>query len=261
MKLYLYPILCVFLLVLVACDRDTKEAASICLNAFLAERPYAEICRNRSETDAKAEALLAINHKALDSILKVSQRQTLMIDSLRGVLASIAETDDLSAAENQDSLSQDVETQDGEIQEVEAQDAVAEKQAVVESVEEPVLAETPETSSVENAVEKSADETASEASEVGGGWRKFAKKIAPEAISIAGGAVAGAAIAKATNCDRYELSIEYKLMEACITGCGNTGASREERIENCARNIMAWQCKEKIKPGQAMSKAQSCSLR
>ena len=62
------------------------------------------------------------------------------------------------------------------------------------------------------------------------------------------------------SCDRYDLYVEYMLMNACIQGCDNSGVTTDQRIQNCAEAITSWQCSEKINPKEANARARSCQL-
>lgn len=60
-----------------------------------------------------------------------------------------------------------------------------------------------------------------------------------------GAAAIGAALAKKFSCERFDIIIEYKLMDACLNSCSGT-SSVSSRTEKCARAIQDLECKKKL---------------
>ena len=77
----------------------------------------------------------------------------------------------------------------------------------------------------------------------------------PETAAAIGTAIAGAAVVgyeAYRDCNRYDILIEYKLMHACVQNCSDENS--------CAKNIVEWECKQKINVEDAEKKLNSCSL-
>lgn len=78
----------------------------------------------------------------------------------------------------------------------------------------------------------------------------------PEETVTAGTALASVAAVgyiAMHDCERYDILIEYKLMDVCIRNC------RDE--EKCAERIVEWECKQKIGPKDAEIKNRSCPIK
>lgn len=58
-------------------------------------------------------------------------------------------------------------------------------------------------------------------------------------------AAAGAFLHKKFSCERFDIIIEYKLMDACLNSCSGT-SSVSARTEKCARAIQDLECKKKL---------------
>lgn len=85
-------------------------------------------------------------------------------------------------------------------------------------------------------------------------WDKF--MIGAAAIA---GAAVGAVVVDKLNCnERLDITVEYKLMVACLNSCGYD----DETIEKCGAGIMQWLCKEKEKAETIMNRvSNSCVIK
>jgi len=70
-------------------------------------------------------------------------------------------------------------------------------------------------------------------------------KIFGEVAKIGGAAVAGAVVANKLKCDRFDIEIEYLLLDACLNTCEGV-APRDSRLKKCARAIQDMECSEKL---------------
>lgn len=119
---------------------------------------------------------------------------------------------------------------------------------IIENIEEPVGEEN--ANSVSNV---SAENAGSQPEE-----RKWGKLVTGAGAAIVGAAV-GAAVVDKLHCnERLDITVEYKLMVACLNSCGYD----EETLEKCGAGIMQWLCKEKEKAETIMNRVRtSCSIR
>lgn len=118
---------------------------------------------------------------------------------------------------------------------------------IVENIEEPVGEEN--ANSVSNVSAENAE------SQSDGKVGKFVKN----AGLVAAGAVGTAFVLDKIHCnERLDITVEYKLMVACLNSCGYD----EETLEKCGAGIMQWLCKEKEKAETIMNRVRtSCSIR
>lgn len=88
--------------------------------------------------------------------------------------------------------------------------------------------------------------------------RKWGKLVTGAGAAIVGAAV-GAAVMDKLHCnERLDITVEYKLMVACLNSCGYD----EETIEKCGAGIMQWLCKEKEKAETIMNRvSNSCVIK
>lgn len=87
---------------------------------------------------------------------------------------------------------------------------------------------------------------------------KWGKIVIGVGAAIAGAAV-GAVVVDKLNCnERLDITVEYKLMVACLNSCGYD----DETIEKCGAGIMQWLCKEKEKAETIMNRvSNSCVIK
>jgi hypothetical protein len=50
------------------------------------------------------------------------------------------------------------------------------------------------------------------------------------------------------HCDRFDIEVEYLLLDACLNTCGGV-AERDARISKCARAIQDMECSQKLSQG------------
>lgn len=119
---------------------------------------------------------------------------------------------------------------------------------IIENIEEPVGEEN--ANSVSNVSVENAGSQPEE--------RKWGKLVTGAGAAIVGAAV-GAAVVDKLHCnERLDITVEYKLMVACLNSCGYD----EETLEKCGAGIMQWLCKEKEKAETIMNRVRtSCSVR
>ena len=88
--------------------------------------------------------------------------------------------------------------------------------------------------------------------------RKWGKLVTGAGAAIVGAAV-GAAVMDKLHCnERLDITVEYKLMVACLNSCGYD----EETSEKCGAGIMQWLCKEKEKAETIMNRvSNSCVIK
>lgn len=130
---------------------------------------------------------------------------------------------------------------------------VIEKPNVAPVVERPNVAPI-----VENVEEPVAEENANVATDSLPKERKWGKLLTGAGAAVVGAAV-GAAVVDKLHCnERLEISIEYRLMVACLNSCGYS----EENINKCGAGITQWICKDKEKVETIQNRVQSsCSIR
>lgn len=58
-------------------------------------------------------------------------------------------------------------------------------------------------------------------------------------------AAAGAFLHKKFSCERFDIVVEYRLMDACLNSCSGV-ASVAARTEKCAKAIQDFECKKKM---------------
>ena len=87
-------------------------------------------------------------------------------------------------------------------------------------------------------------EKAPEIKEETPGWKKALGEVA----KVGAGVAAGAAIANKLHCDRFDIEVEYLLLDACLNTCSGV-AERDARISKCARAIQDMECSQKLSQG------------
>ncbi|MBR4916965.1 MAG: hypothetical protein IKZ45_07810 [Fibrobacter sp.] len=88
-------------------------------------------------------------------------------------------------------------------------------------------------------------EKAADAPEIKKDESKLGKFLADGAKVVAG-AAAGAAVTKALHCDRFDIEVEYLMLDACVNTCSGV-ADKASRISKCARAIQDMECSEGLK--------------
>jgi hypothetical protein len=83
-----------------------------------------------------------------------------------------------------------------------------------------------------------------EIKEESSGWKKALGEVA----KVGAGMAAGAALANKMHCDRFDIEVEYLLLDACLNTCGGV-AERDARISKCARAIQDMECSQKLSQG------------
>ena len=130
---------------------------------------------------------------------------------------------------------------------------VIEKPNVAPVVERPNVAPI-----VENVEEPVAEENANVATDSLPKERKWGKLLTGAGAAVVGAAVGAAVVDKLYCNERLEISIEYRLMVACLNSCGYS----EENINKCGAGITQWICKDKEKVETIQNRVQSsCSIR
>ena len=130
---------------------------------------------------------------------------------------------------------------------------VIEKPNVAPVVEKPNVAPI-----VENVEESVAEENANVATDSLPKERKWGKLLTGAGAAVVGAAVGAAVVDKLVCKERLDITVEYKLMVACLNSCGYD----EESLEKCGAGIMQWLCKEKEKAETIMNRVRtSCSIR
>ena len=76
------------------------------------------------------------------------------------------------------------------------------------------------------------------------GW----KKLLVEGAKVGAGMAAGAVVANKLHCDRFDIEVEYLLLDACLNTCSGV-AERDARISRCARAIQDMECSQKLSQG------------
>lgn len=111
---------------------------------------------------------------------------------------------------------------------------------------------------VENVEEPVAEENANVATDSLPKERKWGKLLTGAGAAIAGAAVGAAVVDKLVCKERLDITVEYKLMVACLNSCGYD----DETVERCGAGIMQWLCQDKEKAGTIMNRVRSsCSIR
>lgn len=86
------------------------------------------------------------------------------------------------------------------------------------------------------------------------------KKALAEGAKVAGGAAVGAAIANKMHCDRFDIEVEYLMLDACLNSCSGV-ADKASRISKCARAIQDMECSEGLSRGDINQRVNnSCPL-
>ncbi|WP_146196780.1 hypothetical protein [Fibrobacter succinogenes] len=130
---------------------------------------------------------------------------------------------------------------------------VIEKPNVAPVVEKPNVAPI-----VENVEEPVAEENANVAIDSQPKERKWGKLLTGAGAAVVGAAVGAAVVDKLYCNERFDITVEYKLMVACLNSCGYS----EETIDKCGAGIMRWICKDKEKVETIQNRVQgSCSIR
>ena len=130
---------------------------------------------------------------------------------------------------------------------------VIEKPNVAPVVEKPNVAPI-----VENIEEPVAEENANVTTDSQPKEHKWGKLLTGAGAAVVGAAV-GAAVVDKLHCnERFDITVEYKLMVACLNSCGYS----EENINKCGAGITQWICKDKEKVETIQNRVQSsCSIR
>lgn len=132
---------------------------------------------------------------------------------------------------------------------------------VVENVEEPVREESDNevtANEVANAASEPVVNEQPKNPEIQPKESKWGKLLTGAGAAIAGAAVGAAVVDKLVCKERLDITVEYKLMVACLNSCGYD----DETVEKCGAGIMQWLCKEKEKAGTIMNRVRSsCSIR
>lgn len=130
---------------------------------------------------------------------------------------------------------------------------VIEKPNVAPVVEKPNVAPI-----VENVEEPVAEENANVATDSLPKERKWGKLLTGAGAAVVGAAVGAAVVDKLYCNERFDITVEYKLMVACLNSCGYS----EENINKCGAGITQWICKDKEKVETIQNRVQSsCSIR
>ncbi len=86
------------------------------------------------------------------------------------------------------------------------------------------------------------------------------KKALAEGAKLGVAAAAGAAVANKMQCDRFDIEIEYLMLDACLNSCSGV-ADRASRISKCARAIQDMECSEGLSRGEINQRVNnSCPL-
>ena len=132
---------------------------------------------------------------------------------------------------------------------------------VVENVEEPVREESANevtANEVTNAASEPVVNEQPKNPEIQPKESKWGKLLTGAGAAIAGAAVGAAVVDKLVCKERLDITVEYKLMVACLNSCGYD----DETVEKCGAGIMQWLCKEREKAGTIMNRVRSsCSIR
>lgn len=132
---------------------------------------------------------------------------------------------------------------------------------IVENVEEPVAEERANevtANEVTNAASEPVVNEQPENVEIRPKESKWEKFLTGAGAVIAGAAVGAAVVDKLVCKERLDITVEYKLMVACLNSCGYD----DETVEKCGAGIMQWLCQDKEKAGTIMNRVRSsCSIR
>lgn len=71
------------------------------------------------------------------------------------------------------------------------------------------------------------------------------KEIVEKGGIAVAAAAAGAFLHKKFSCERFDIVVEYRLMDACLNSCSGV-ASVAARTEKCAKAIQDFECKKKM---------------
>lgn len=71
------------------------------------------------------------------------------------------------------------------------------------------------------------------------------KEIVEKGGIAVAAAAAGAFLHKKFSCERFDIVVEYRLMDACLNSCSGV-ASVAARTEKCAKAIQDLECKKKM---------------
>ena len=132
-------------------------------------------------------------------------------------------------------------------------------QPVIESPNVAPVVEKPNVAPiVENVEEPVAEENANVATDSLPKERKWGKLLTGAGAAVVGAAVGAAVVDKLYCNERFDITVEYKLMVACLNSCGYS----EENINKCGAGITQWICKDKEKVETIQNRVQSsCSIR
>jgi len=85
-------------------------------------------------------------------------------------------------------------------------------------------------------------------------------KILTEGVKVVGSAAIGAAIANKMHCERFDIEVEYLMLDACLNSCSGV-ADKDSRIRKCARAIQDMECSEGLSRGEINQRVNnSCPL-
>ena len=85
-------------------------------------------------------------------------------------------------------------------------------------------------------------------------------KFLKEGAKLGVAAAAGAAVANKMHCERFDIEVEYLMLDACLNSCSGI-ADRASRISKCARAIQDMECSEGLSRGEISQRVNnSCPL-
>lgn len=85
-------------------------------------------------------------------------------------------------------------------------------------------------------------------------------KLLADGGKVLGGAAAGALLAKKLQCERFDIEVEYLMLDACLNSCSGV-ADKASRISKCARAIQDMECSEGLSRGEINQRVNnSCPL-
>ena len=227
MKKFFYVSIASVMFVLASCSKEEAKENTVCFAQCLLAKENGHDFAGYNNEERN------VQNEKMNILLKRIEKQDSLLNSLKTELAKTNKQQDTSSLHN-----------DSEIQEFPVT-----SQAV--DYETRVAETTPEPAPIA-AVEENDDFRLPEI-------RMKDDGIKENAISGLAGAAIGAAatfmVAKKLNCERLDVLIEYKLMQACIDNCGYSAEKK------CAEGIMNMLCKEKLSETEVRQRTNSCDLR
>ena len=225
MKKIFYASMALMVFVFTSCSKEEAKENTTCIaQCVLAEKHGKKISKHDNEEQI-------VQNDKLNQLLEKMERQESLLTSLREELATITNQQDTTEPYS-DSVIQDAPA---EVPSIHSEAQVA----------EPMPKPTPITE------EDDEEDRIPEIQEKKGYLKE-------QAILGGIGAVVGAAggymAAQKMNCNRLDVLIEYKLMQACINNCG---LSSEKK---CSEAIMNFLCKEKLKENEVSQRVHSCDI-